>query len=98
MKKVFYIALIFEVFVLPEIFDIPVVILILFWIFCVIKQKVAPEESLILAAISYFFSFISRLFSLEMVMEKSIFWFMIFLTFALVQWLVKELSVSKLDD
>lgn len=92
---VFFLALIFDIFIYPRISDLLVIFLILFWVFNVRRLKIKPTQTLFLGMLSYLISFLAQFFEKEVVVEKGVSWFFIFLTIAIIQKAIKEFSKNE---
>lgn len=89
---IFCLGLAWDIFFNPQISDLAVLILGLLWILSIFSFKFEPQKSFILAALAYAISFIFQFLSKEMIMEKGVSWFFVFLTIALVQKLIQEFT------
>jgi len=89
---IFCLGLVWDIFFSPQISDLGVLILGLLWILTIFSFKFEPQTSFILAAFSYAVSFIFQFLGKEMIMEKGVSWFFVFLTIALVQKLIQEFT------
>jgi len=82
---IFCLGLIWDIFFNPQIFDLAVLSLLFLWILTVFNFKFKPKASFILATISYGISFVFQFFNKEMIVEKGVSWFFLFLLVGLVQ-------------
>lgn len=87
---IFITFLILDILINSKISTTITLFLLVFWLTNIFNLNLKPIHSLILATYFYLLSFLGQFFSNELVAEKAVSWFFIFLAVALIQQLVKK--------
>lgn len=79
------VGLVVDILVNPKISDLSALILIIVWIINIFILKLDPFYSLFLAAALFLAAFVVQFLGNDMIVEKSVSWFFVFLSIALIQ-------------
>ncbi len=94
----FILGIIIDIFVNPRISDLIVFFLIILWIINIFNFRIKQTYALIIATVCYGIAFFFQFFDEDMIAEKAVSWFFVFLGIALIQSLFRGFNKNESKD